>query len=296
MGGWVIRHNAMIRPAIRLWMLDGRRWHRPIRNGLIVATLVYAGLIAIGNPDAGGDAYSYWLAHGYSGQLNSENAFLYSPVFLQLLAPFQSLPWPVFHLGWTLLEAAALVWMLGPLAVIAIVFPPVTQELLTLNIHLLLAAAVVAGFRWPAAWAFVLLTKVAPGIGLLWFVLRGEWRSLAIALGVTVAIAGISFVVAPSLWFAWLGILTGGLSVEMAGYIVPVPFLVRLPIAIALVAISARSDRPWLVPIACMLALPVMWIGGLAILVAAVSPRISDWASRPTRDALIGLAEPIALP
>ena len=43
--------------------------------------------------------------------------------------------------------------------------------------------AIVLGFRWPFTWAFVLLTKVTPGVGLLWFAVRREWRSLAIALG-----------------------------------------------------------------------------------------------------------------
>ena len=52
-----------------------------------------------------------------------------------------------------------------------------TVELAGGNISLLLAVAIVVGFRWPAAWAFVLLTKVTPGIGLLWFVVRREWRS-----------------------------------------------------------------------------------------------------------------------
>ena len=58
------------------------------------------------------------------------------------------------------------------------------------NISLLLAVAIVWGFRWPWTWAFVLLTKITPGVGLLWFALRREWRQLAIALGATAAVAG----------------------------------------------------------------------------------------------------------
>ena len=64
-------------------------------------------------------------------------------------------------------------------------FVPVLFEFYLGNVHLLLALAIVLGFRWPAAWAFVLLTKITPGIGLLWFAVRREWRSLAIALGAT---------------------------------------------------------------------------------------------------------------
>ena len=51
-----------------------------------------------------------------------------------------------------------------------------------------IAAAIVIGFRWPAAWSLVLLTKITPGIGLLWFAVRREWRSLAIALGAVIMI------------------------------------------------------------------------------------------------------------
>ena len=60
------------------------------------------------------------------------------------------------------------------------------------NVSLLLAVAIVVGFRWPAAWALVLLTKITPGIGLLWFAVRREWRHLAIALGATAAIVAVS--------------------------------------------------------------------------------------------------------
>ncbi len=48
------------------------------------------------------------------------------------------------------------------------------------------------GFRYPAAWSLILLTKITPGIGLLWFAVRREWRALAIALGATAAIASVS--------------------------------------------------------------------------------------------------------
>ena len=50
------------------------------------------------------------------------------------------------------------------------------------------------GFRYPWTWGFVLLTKVTPGIGLLWFAVRREWRALAIALGVTGVIVAVSLV------------------------------------------------------------------------------------------------------
>ena len=56
------------------------------------------------------------------------------------------------------------------------------------NINLLIVGAVLIGFRYPWAWAFIILTKVTPGIGLLWFLTRREWRHLAIALGATLGV------------------------------------------------------------------------------------------------------------
>ena len=50
---------------------------------------------------------------------------------------------------------------------------------------------------------------------------------------------------------------------------VPVPLLVRLPLAAALVWWGATTDRRWTVPVAATLALPTIWIHGLAMLVAA---------------------------
>jgi len=49
-----------------------------------------------------------------------------------------------------------------------------------------------------------------------------------------------------------------------------VPFLVRLPIAIAIVVWGARTDRRWTVPVASMVALPALWYGGLSMLLAVI--------------------------
>src|SRR3989442_1267745 len=82
--------------------------------------------------------------------------------------------------------------------------PPVAFELYHGNIRLLIAAAIALGFRYPAAWSFVLLTKVTPGVGLLWFAVRREWRRLAIALGVTAALVAVSLAFDFRLWQQWI--------------------------------------------------------------------------------------------
>jgi hypothetical protein len=130
-----------------------------------------------------------------------------------------------------------------------------------------LAAAIAAGFRYPATWAFVLLTKVTPGIGLLWFAVRREWRSVGIALAATILIAALSIALAPRLWFEWFDYLRSSQQ-PTAMTALPIPLLWRLPFAIALVIWGARTNRRWTVPLAAWLALPVLWIGSPVMLLA----------------------------
>ena len=137
--------------------------------------------------------------------------------------------------------------------------------------HLLYAAAIVVGFRFPAAWALLALTKVTPFIGVVWFAVRREWRSLLIACGVTAGIAVVSILLDPAAWRTWVDILAltrPSTPAGTPGWFLPVPLVVRLPISLVLVVIAAHTDRPWILPIAVTLALPVVWLNGLAILAA----------------------------
>jgi len=118
------------------------------------------------------------------------------------------------------------------------------------------------------------LTKVTPGVGVLWFLVRREWRSLAIALGATAAIAAISFALDPAQWMRWFDVLRGDLggagggSFETVGWYLPIALAPRLVVAAVLIAYAARSNRPWLVPVGVVLAMPVIWLNSLAVLAA----------------------------
>src|SRR6185369_17822292 len=126
-------------------------------------------------------------------------------------------------------------------------------------VNLLIAAAIALGFRYPATWAWVLLTKVTPGVGLVWFVVRREWRSLAIALGVTAGLVAVSLAIDFPLWREWLERdLLASLRQPPDQPQIAIPLLVRLPLAVAIVAWGAATDRRWTVPLAATLALPVM--------------------------------------
>jgi hypothetical protein len=220
------------------------------------------------------DAHAYWAADAASAYTipeGSPDALLYAPPVILLFSPLGAIPWPAFAYAWTLLETAAIVVMAGPFTLPLVVTHPIATEITLGNIHALLGIAVIAGFRWPGAWALILLTKVTPGVGLLWFVFRREWRNLAIALGVTAAIAVPTMIVAPDLWVRWVHALTataGGPG--LASGILATPLPIRLALAVALLWWGARRDSAWVVPIAVTLGLPVLWDHGLAIALASI--------------------------
>ncbi len=223
----------------------------------------------------GQDARCYWqatLANPYlHSDWNDPIAYVYSPAFLQLVSPLTALPWQAFMAVWTAILVLAVRFLTGPrLLAAGLLFPFAAMEVAGGNVSLLLAVAIVIGFRWPAAWVIVLLTKLTPGIGLLWFAVRREWRSLAIALGATAAIAAVSFVLMPDQWRTWVDVVVRNAGKGGTWASVPIPLWIRLPASVALVVWGARTDRRWTVPVASMLALPALWYGGISMLLAVI--------------------------
>jgi hypothetical protein len=250
---------------------------RAIRDGLVLAGLVFAGyLFLVVAPRAGTfgfDAYAYWsvnMADPYTVPAGTFGAFTYSPVIARLFSVFGQLSWPAFLWLWTAVLVATVIWLGWRQALVVLAFPPVALELYHGNVHLLMAAAIALGFRYPAAWSFLLLTKVTPGIGLVWFAVRREWRALAIALGFTGVVVALSLSVDRQLWVDWLDesiFKTAGGS-PLNQFSIAIPLAIRLPAAALLVAWGGRTGRPWTVPVAATLALPILWPSGLAVLAA----------------------------
>jgi hypothetical protein len=263
------------------------RFRRPVTLGLVLAAWIIGGwwLLVLGE---GGpvDVRAYYLVdldHPYAdARVDARDAFLYSPAFAQLTEPLRLLPWATFRLLWRVGEFAALTALAGPLTLPCLFLGPITTELNVGNIHLLLAAAIVAGFRWPAAWAFVLLTKVTPGIGLLWFAVRREWCQLGKAVGTTLAIVAVSAVLAPGLWLDWIALLAREAAAppRREWEVVMLPLSWRVVVAAVVIVWGARNDRRWAVPLGAFLALPVTWYTGLSLL-AGMLPLVSHrpwWA------------------
>ena len=275
---------------------------RLLRDGFVILAVVFVGLrlFAIKPWADSVDAYAYWTTRdgvfydaATTGRIGS---YLYSPAFAQLLAPLTWLPIAVFTALWTALNSATLWLLLRRWALPSLLFLPIAFEVISGNVHLLYAAAIVVGFRWPAAWALMFLTKVTPGIGVLWFLVRREWRSLAIALGATAAIAAVSFALDATQWGRWIDILradvtgAGEAAFTTVGWYLPIGLAPRLVVAAVVVVVAALTDRRWLLPFGIVLAMPVVWLNSLAVLAACVplwqAERQRTPAATPTADAL----------
>jgi hypothetical protein len=225
------------------------------------------------------DMHTYWATgDGYSyhqGDPYTIGAYLYAPAFAQLLAPLTALPWPWFAALWTAAIAATYIWLVGRWAFPLLLTGAAALELYLGQVDIFIAAAIVIGFRYPVVWAFPLLTKIAPGIGLLWFLFRREWRNLALALTATVAVAALSALFAPELWRSWYELLYRTVFERQAvdGAYLAIPVWLRLPIAVAVILWGARTDRHWTVPIAVLLAMPILWLNVFSLLLAVVPLR-----------------------
>jgi len=242
--------------------------------GLVLLALVVLGVLPYDlHPN---DSHAYWAVNPrdpYRGaHLGAPDAFFYAPVVAQLLGPLTTLPFEVFRIAWGALSLGALT---AAGALYTLVVPGVIEDVVRGNIHVLLAVAILVGFRFPGTWAAMVLTKVTPGVGLLWFAVRRDWRSLAQVAMVTGLVVAVSVVLGgPQLWVDWIKLLaTSAESPRTYTYLgaAPPPLLIRMPLAVTVVAWGAWTNRRWAVPISAFLALPVIWPSGFALL-AAVPP------------------------
>ena len=276
-----------------------RRYARPVALGLVIAGLMFgAYLFLVTAPTTqtfGFDAFAYWnvtLPYPYTVPHGALGSFNYSPPVALVADLFDAIDWWVFLFLWTMFVIGTIVWIAGSPTWILIAFsiPFVALELYHGNIHILLAAAIVLGFKHPWAWSFVLLTKPTSGVGLLWFVVRREWRPLFIALGTTAAICLVSFVIMPSLWADYIDVLIANMGRSPLSVNVTIPLWVRLPAAAMLVIWGARTDRRWTVVVSAMLALPVLWFAAPAMLVGVIpdlrqhmrAKRAAELAAQPS--------------
>lgn len=237
-----------------------------------------------------GDALAYYRADfvpTYSGVSGNGLNFLYSPVASELLEPLRIVPFDVFAFLVRLAGVVSLVYVAREftlpllLAIPVLVDNPVVMELWYGNINLILAAVAVAGLRRSGLWAIPLLTKVTPGLGILWFAVRGEWRKAALPVAIAGALTLASVLISPGAWAAWIADLVGPHDpIAIAGAWGGLPFGPRLVAAALLIAWGARTSRPWTVVVATWLSIPVLWPQTLSVLTPLPRMALQSLAAR----------------
>jgi Glycosyltransferase family 87 len=201
------------------------------RLGLVGSTLigVIVGIAMVaGITPMPGDAWFYWNA---SPGVYAVSSYVYPPILAQLLVPLHWFDaWQLFTVSWITLCFASLGYVLGRWAFVAMALAipgtfiawlkPATEPIgvvLMGNVTLPMVAAMVAAQRHPGLWSVPILTKITPGVGLLWFAFRREWRSLAIGIGITLAIVAVSFALAPDAWVAFIQFAVENVGTDVNG-------------------------------------------------------------------------------
>lgn len=262
----------------RAAMLTQAFWVALVPGALLFAWMQFRGYW--GGGMLGADAHAYWLAirkpeTWYTLPPGYWDAYLYSPAFAQALWPLGQLPWRVFQVTWLVGQIAVAAWLLAPLGWrrALTIFVLLTPELVLGNLYVFYAAVLVLMLRKrPEALALPLLSKIFPGVVGLWFLVRREWRSAAMVVLTTGGAAAISMALNPSAWVGWIQFL---LTTSNSGS--GVQAWVRFVLAALLVVVAGRSDRPWLLAPAMVLATPIL--GAFTNLVPLIAiPRLLQWS------------------
>lgn len=228
----------------------------------------------------GVDAHAYWVAgrstDPYALPPMQRDSYHYSPLFAQVVAPAAQMPWPVFCLLVCTTNAVAFWWLLRPLPVgwLVPVWLMTLPEVVSGNVFWMLAVVAAVGLRRPGSWVLVAATKLTPALGPIWFLARREWRALGMSAAAALVLGGLSYALDPEQWRSWIGFLLSNASAGTApmGSSVLPPLVVRLPIAVALCFYAGARDKPAMVPVAMVLATPVLHWGAFTMLCAV--PRL----------------------
>lgn len=227
--------------------------------------------------------YEAWAGGLYTVTPGESGAYNYSPVFAQLVWPLTHLPFVVFAALFTGAAVAGVWWLLRPVPLVLkmALWIMCLPEIFSGNVYWLLAVAAVVGFARPGWWAVAAFTKITPCLGPVWFLVRGEWKSLR-SWGVWVGgLALISLLTVPQAWAGWIEFLTansGGAFVGVFFWTLPFPW--RIALALGLTVVGARMNRSVVLPFAMVIASPVVGPGTYALLAAVPRLWLRDRAER----------------
>ena len=229
--------------------------------GLIMLLQETGGRLAVGYDLAAYIRAGHDLLSGapvYVGHIGQSGAFSYAPPWAVLFAAIAWIPGQLVQLAMMVLDLLALRYLFGRWSLVGLAFlcPWTVSLIITGNVELLIAAGILGAARGHAApLALMAMTKLSPILAMP----RTQWLRAALAV---LAICALSL---PwlHLWPEWISYLLQQPS-AVPGLTLGPPWYVRLPLAIALLAIR----RPWSSALAAVVAWPAMWMGTLFVLLA----------------------------
>lgn len=259
------------------------------RDAMLLLGLLVGLAVAAGQFATPVDAVNYWGA-GSSSNLYPESLsevreglLFYPPPVAQISTLLQPIGWPVFIVAlmvtifasfwyccreWSLvLVTAAIPFYLG----LGPDWPATFLSYALIgNLQWVLAAACIIAIRRPSLWSFLLFTKLTTSIGWLWHVVRGEYRAAAIGAATAAVVLIFSVVAAPNLWVEFIAFAVRNAALKDSPIpMFPIPYVLRVPMSVALLVWGARTNREWTVPVAVGWALPAVY--GLGFLPFSVA-------------------------
>ena len=279
------KRSSEDRPVDRVRSWNVRRIADLAGMAMLSTLGLYYAYLSITHPPV--DALIFWSAAQqpsfYTDVWGPGSLYVYPPPLAQIL---RVVPWSAFVFVWisTLFLsfwAATRHWSVPAFVVSTMLavtvgfgFVLANPATLTLvgNPQIAIAAVCVLGFRWPALWAFPILTKISPGVGLVWFAVRREWRSFAVAAGTTVLIIVASVLAGPRDWVDFLRFATLNAGTPPPIPYVAIPFAIRLPMAVALIIWGAKTDRRWTVPVGVAWSMIALYESSWVTILLAVLP------------------------
>jgi len=217
-------------------------------------------------------------------------AYRYPPSFALLWAPFAGLPELVVAWLYRIICFGCLYYLMGSWRAvgIALLFPPLAIEMVTLNITMPIAALA----RWSlrssngssalSAATYVKQSTVTL-LPYLWYRRPNARRSLALGAALAIGVVALHALLDPVTHVAYFDSLrqqanSGNLAGQLLRLLpsLTADFALRLGLAIALTIIAIRRGWDWLAFAAAMLAVPTLWLARLAPLVAVPRLWIED--------------------
>lgn len=246
--------------------LEALKWGASITGYAL--GIVYLVLITNGRLETGIDLGAYLRAgldlragHAvYVGQIGDATNFPYAPTWAVIAAAASFLPGALLQALLMVLDIAAVRYVCGSWRAAGYVFAwPLTAFVMTSgNVDILIAAAIVMAWREHAGPLVAMsLTKIAPALALPPY----RWRQIA-------GTAAICFAVTLPwwhLWPEWIAYLLR--QPALISISIPIPWYIRLPIALAFLA---WLRRPWAAALATVVAMPSLYLSTSVILIAPV--------------------------